>query len=519
MIADIADLTGPTLECDVCIVGSGVIGLAMARALLGSGIRVTVLEAGPATFDAASQSAYEPDSVEGNFGGAVDGRRRQLGGTSNSWGGQALPLDPIDFEKRDWVPHSGWPIGPEVITPWLDRAADYMGIDTLDFDRDVFDRFGIERERFDPAQFRYHISKWAPDPRMIVRHRPALAASASLRILYRAAVTDIALNDAGDRIEQVVARAPDGANVTVRARHFVIATGAIETARLLLAAERRAGRAIGAGSRHVGRYLMDHPSGHIGQLDSRDPRATQRWFNMFYLDKRKFSVRLSLAEAEQRAARMLNASCGFNFILPPGSPVSALRDAKQALGERRYRAALAAIARSVPGIAGLASTAKAKLFDQRGYFPHAQIGITINCEQVPDPDNHVTLGQRQDVLGIPHSAIRWVPDAATGRTVRHFSMLLARQMAAAGIGTFVPAPWLEDDDAWRSALRDAYHPMGTARMAESPEQGVVDSDLRMFGLANGWIAGTSVFPTAGHSNPTFTAIALAIRLADRLKAA
>ena len=54
-------------------------------------------------------------------------------------------------------------------------------------------------------------------------------------------------------------------------------------------------------------------------------------------------------------------------------------------------------------------------------------------------------------------------------------------------------------------------------MSADPRLGVVDASTRVHGVANLFIAGSSVFPTAGSANPTLTIVALALRLADHLK--
>ena len=66
-------------------------------------------------------------------------------------------------------------------------------------------------------------------------------------------------------------------------------------------------------------------------------------------------------------------------------------------------------------------------------------------------------------------------------------------------------------------LLDMKHPMGTTRMSGSPATGVVDSNCRVHGVSNLYVAGSSVFPTGGHANPTLLIIALAARLADHIQ--
>jgi len=508
---------GERLDCDVCIVGSGVIGLALIREFEDSGLSVVVLESGGEARESAIDD-LQTSIVHGDqFHGATEGRARQLGGTSNIWGGQALPMDSIDFARRDWVPNSGWPIAFDAIVPFYRRAATFLDIDDRDFDHDVFARFGVTRPDWLPSStLRYHVSKWAPVPRLIDRYRHGIARSGATKLVLHANLTDIATSAAGNHVDWVTARSLDGHRIDVHARRFVLATGAIETARILLAASRRSGRPIGDGHVLVGRYLMDHPSGAIGQLLPADEAQTQRLFNLFYIGSRKYSARLSLSDAQQREKQLLNMSCGFNFVAPPNGAIDVLRRGIAAIRARSARQVTAAGLQAVATLPAMAYWGWQRTVRQRAVYPGAAVNLVVNCEQSPSPNNRVSLAAETDAFGIPRSQISWTPGAATEAGARRFAHLLRQCFADGRAGEIVLQRWV-DDPSEPTTLQDAFHPMGTTRMAESPREGVVDSDCQMFGVDNLWIAGTAPFPTAGHSNPTFTAIALAMRLADQFK--
>lgn len=507
-----------TLDCDICIVGSGVIGQALIRELDDRRLSVIVLESGGEDREPAVDDLQRSVVHGSSFAGATEGRARQLGGTSTLWGGQALPMDPSDFATRDWVSNSGWPIGYAAVSPYHARAAEYLGIDQRDFDHDVFRQFSIGVPDWLPdAAFRYHVSKWAPVPRLIDLNRGKIARSRNVRLVIHATLTDIRLSPSGGHVEQVIARSLDGRVIHVRADRFVIAAGAIETARILLAAAARGGGPIGDGQALVGRYLMDHPSGSIGLLRPVNEPEVQRLFNLFYIGGRKYSARVSLGETTQAQARLLNISCGFNFLASSNQPIDILRRGMDALRARDPRALASAGAATLGSLPAMAHWAYHRAIRHRAVYPGAEVELVVNCEQEPSFDNRVTLANEVDALGIPRSEIFWEPGAATEHTARRFAHMLRDALAESRVGNIVLAQWVEDEAA-TAPLKDAFHPMGTARMAESPAKGVVDSESRVFGIDNLWIAGTAIFPTGGHSNPTFTAIALALRLADRLKA-
>lgn len=144
-----------------------------------------------------------------------------------------------------------------------------------------------------------------------------------------------------------------------------------------------------------------------------------------------------------------------------------------------------------------------------------RVGVT--CEQEPDPESRVLLSEQTDALGIRRANVRWRPTDLTGDTLRQFAELLREQFRAANIGDIEFDPWLDHDpDSWREHISDQYHHIGTARMNDSPRQGVVDRSCCLHAVSNLYIASSAVFPTSGHSNPTLTILALAIRLADHL---
>ncbi|HZI32319.1 MAG TPA: GMC family oxidoreductase, partial [Candidatus Binatia bacterium] len=94
--------------------------------------------------------------------------------------------------------------------------------------------------------------------------------------------------------------------------------------------------------------------------------------------------------------------------------------------------------------------------------------------------------------------------------------LLKSELERTGFGQFHVA--LENDDySWPTDMRGDEHHSGTTRMHPDPKQGVVDENCRVHSVHNLYVAGSSVFPNIGASNPTLTIIALALRLADHLK--
>lgn len=519
MIVDLQSYdSDAALEADVCIVGSGAAGLALARELMATRRRVLVLESGGESDEPETQALYDTEDTGLPFPTARGGRFRVFGGSTTRWGGQALPLERSDFERREWVAHSGWPIAYDEVARYYARASDFLRVDPFGYDDALLARIGARPPALDRRLLRYHLSKWSPVPNTREMYRDALARSANLTLLLHANVTRLGLDESGEVIETVEARTLGGRRLTVKAARVVIACGGIESARLLLANRGQRPEGLGNASGALGRFLQDHPASVAGYLQPRDERAAQRIFNQFHRAGLKYSVRCSATEALQRGERILNATAAVFFQVGEESPHETLRATAHMLRRRELGPSLVAQAARCVRVAPYLARPLWEYFVRgRTYTPQARFRVILNTEQEPDPTSRIALSERTDALGLPMARVHWQLTPLSAHTCRVFAHELKRQLANAGVGELLLEPWLEDERSdWTSRLADQNHHIGTTRMGVSARDGVVDPDLRVHGTRNLYVASSSVFPTGGHSNPTLTLIALAIRLADHL---
>lgn len=149
--------------------------------------------------------------------------------------------------------------------------------------------------------------------------------------------------------------------------------------------------------------------------------------------------------------------------------------------------------------------------------------MIVRAEQAPNPDSRISLGRGCDALGMPRVDLHWQLTELDKHSVRVLVSTMDRTLQQLGLGRVVPASWLDDPSIlWKTdPLISAhpiggYHHMGTVRMAEDPLHGVVDRNGKVHGLENLYVAGSSVFPTSGWANPTYSIIALSLRLGDHL---
>lgn len=544
MLEDIRKLPdGMTVEFDLCIVGSGPVGLSLAREFIGSSLRVCILESGGVELDAATQALAAGETAGDRFVSLSRMRRRQFGGLSNAWNVQVenyaqhgvrhAPFEPIDFEKRDWLAYSGWPFGRDHLDPFYRRASEICGIGSLDYSADSWEERLSKRLPFVGGELETAIFKFGPSARFFGDGRVALQGAANITVYLYANVLEIEASENVSEVTGLRVASLSGQRYTVKARRYVLAAGAIENARLLLASNRVQKTGLGNGRDLVGRFFMDHPVIRTGFLFPYDRSAFSEHalYDMRYLDKLTVMGRLVFSEETRRREKLL----GFTTLFFPRtrrqqSPAHlAVREFRQAVRERRMPAHTGKL------LADFAGNLDDFLLDyykhalrrdhlfpslsRGGWSTHAgnekryeKFELISQTEQSPDPNNRVTLSRTRDRLGsnLPKLTVRW--GSSDKESIHRAHAILLRQLAEVGLGRLA----LENID--NSVGLSLHHNMGTTRMHEDPGQGVVDPDGRVHGIANLYIAGGSVFPTGSYANPTLTMVAMALRLADYLKA-
>jgi choline dehydrogenase-like flavoprotein len=519
MILDLENMTG-TFEpiADVCVVGCGAAGLAIATELLSTQMNVLLIESGGEEHELQTQELYNVDISGLPHPGSTEGRFRVLGGSTTKWGGQALPLMPSDFDQRDWVPHSGWPITFQELRTYYERACRFLLVDQLNFDTDLFAYLRTKPPSFDEEHLRYHFSKWSPKPNIREHYLPAIRASKRCSLLLHANVTDIELDERRNRVASIDVRSLNGRRAKIRSQVFILCVGGIETARLLLANSKQGTRGIGNNNDLVGRFFQDHPSAFIGELNAPDPAKTQQLFNVFHKRGLKYSVRCTATPEWQREHKTLNVSMGATFA-EDGSTLQDAKDVYVALRARKFGPDLQAkLFRAMRHPASILIPGYHFLFRGRTFAVNARMRIALTSEQEPNPESRILLSDKTDALGMPRANVRWKLTDLTRHTIQQFTKTLCDEFRRAGIGEIALEPWvLDNSPEWTNHVTDQYHHIGTARMNDSPSQGVVDRNCQLHGISNLFIGSSAVFPTGGHSNPTLTIIALCIRLADRLK--
>ena len=500
MIVDLHETDSPPIdgEVDVCILGGGVAGITLAVALA-ERFRVVILEGGGRQPSVDSQNLYRGDIVGRDYFNLDGTRMRCLGGSSNHWGGWCRPLDEHDFEPKPYQEVTGWPIGRADLDPYLDDACDIL--DIPDDGRHGPDagqiNTGIAASgELEPIDF-----WWSGPTRFGRKYEKILNSHPNITCLLHANLTDIRLAESGDRVESFEFGDYRERRFSIAASRFVLAAGGIENPRLLLMSNRQMSEGIGNAHGLVGRYFTEHPHHQLGQIAVDSDvwrRIVADWTN-FKSAMRFFSPSVEFMDAQ----RILN----FGLRFQPSRTSAA----------GGVQAFVKDIICNVPlgqSIAEWVNGAAVSCFDA---------ALNIASEQALNYESQVRLSDDVDALGLPRVVLDWKLSPLDRKTMREAALHWGMALAAADLGRLKVHDWVLSDDGEIPGIGQdetaGNHHLCTTRMAASPADGVVDATQRVFGTSNLHIAGSSVFSTGGHANPTLTIVQMTLRLADLLKKA
>ena len=524
MLIDLSAGAPGRLEADVAVIGAGAAGITVARHLLRRGLRVLLLESGGLDHHASTSDLNAGESVGESYYDLESSRLRFFGGTTAIWGGRCAHLDPIDFEKRDWVPYSGWPMSEQELCPWYERARPIVGLPAR---RPNFGSANSGVDRLNGGEIA--INHWEFDhqfDRFGASRNRDLFDHPRITIGIHATVREIVASPSGRAISHVEVRSPAGNTLDIHARFFVVAAGGIENARLLLASQSVIPVGIGNQNDLVGRFFMEHPHGRGGTLS-----GAPAWKLLnFFANRRASGVVvapvLTGTESFQLSGGLLNSAITIAARPPAGGRNSLV---KRAYLHAKHKVEPTAVARSLwksQRLAGrLVKHSAGPLFPWLGYHSgRSELTIVLRAEQAPNPDSRVMLTDRLDSLGMRRVRLDWRLGELDVRSASSLVHAASRAFASSGLGRIEVADWLDQNGGWQFDPLVSAHPiggfhhMGTTRMASDPKSGVTDGFGQVHGLANLFVAGTSLFPTAGWANPTLTMLALALRTADRVAA-
>jgi len=453
---------------DTIIIGSGPAGLSLAYALQNSRKRIAVIEAGGENYSTESLEPYKGSVVGDKYFDLQYARQRFFGGTSNRWAGMCRPLDEHDFREKDYQRLASWPITRKDLEPYLDKASKILEIDSKYDDKVLNSEYGVKKISFN----------FSPPVRFGQKYK-YLFNESNLDLFLNSNLVNF--NKVGDSINTATFKSYKKNEIKLNAKKFILATGGIENSRLMLAINQKNNLSLFNKNMPIGKYWMEHPHFDIG-----DAIIPTGWKNRF----------LSLTEQKQRELGILN--CGIRF-----------EGIKRDSGLKQM----------IKDVACYAPDTGKKLFDMMDRQLICGAKIRAAWEQAPFEQNKISLSNDEiDIFGIPRPILHYKKTNFDKNTVFQTIKQIAyygNQLSYGRIKLFDYVSSLgnypENDEL------AGYHHMGGTRMSKSPNEGVVDSNLKVHGINNLFIAGSSVFPSGGHANPTLTIVQLSLRLSEHIK--
>ncbi|MFL5788750.1 MAG: GMC oxidoreductase, partial [Flavisolibacter sp.] len=457
------------------------------------------------------------EKVQDLYGGKTTGQRyyplkssrlHYFGGTTGHWAGYCSTFDEIDFKKRDWVPHSGWPIQRKDLDIYYERAQKYLELGPYKYDASYWQKLNpsLQGLPIDNNVVWNKMWQFSPPTRFGTKYRNPIVKSKNIHLYTYANVVDIVANENVSDINEVVVKNYAGRQHRVKAKYFIVACCSIQNARLLLSSNKQAKNGLGNDHDLVGRFFMEHL----------EIKSAEAWFTRsvpLSLYEMNFGVtkaraELAITEQKQREHKILNGTSSF-LPLAMAQNIRPMIDVWSTEDPRKNAINL---------FSGFREAAKVVTHQKRQGIEWA-FELFTRIEQAPNPDSRITLDTEKDSLGMPRSILHWELTSLEKRSIRKIYELIGQQLGIAGIGRIKLMEYLQDekDNSWPEFAGAGWHHMGTTRMSDDPKNGVVDANCKVHGIANLFMAGASCYVTAAAPNPTLTLVALSIRLSDYIK--
>jgi choline dehydrogenase-like flavoprotein len=520
MILDACNVDhGATLAADLCIVGAGAAGIAVAREFVNHPWRVLLLESGGTQLNHKAQSLNQGVVTGHQYPSLELCRRRVLGGSTTVWGGWCRPLDSIDFEERTWVDHSGWPFGRSELDPFYARACTVcnpLGRDNDGHNTSLGQTSGrlLDLAQVDFEDICFHVA----GTRFGETYWSDLQSARNLGLILHASALEIVTDQMSKEVRSLKVGTFGGRRFEISARKFILAGGGIENPRLLLTS--RAMRTAGVGNEHdvVGRFFADHLHLKLRRIDL-EGRRIPEFYHLQTRGDQVFRGGMSLTEKSRRRLGLL----GFAVTIHNADdPHDLVYPHFRNVGYASFRTITRAFARGrLPDSFGYHVGRSIRHFDNVVALSFRRLvkppwrSMIIGCraEQSPNPDSRVILENETDVFGVNKVRLDWRLTSQDSESLREARRILDKEWAFPNERAERSRVFHEQDIDFTAAA----HHMGTTRMHRNPKLGVVDESCRVHGIRNLFVAGSSVFPTTGWAPPTLTVVALALRLADFVK--
>jgi choline dehydrogenase-like flavoprotein len=497
---------------DVAIIGAGIVGVFCALQLEKRGLRVALIEGGDVTPDTLSNARYT--EIAGRAHSTVDsGRAMGLGGTGLLWGGQLSEFSATDVACNK----AFWPISHAELRALYDRVYAALGLPPRMDNATARALFGGDEGIVDNVERIF--SYWLPNPNLVGMFRETISRSPALAVFTRCKAVGLSFDENG-HARRVRVRMPPS-RVDIAADRVVIAGGVVESARFALAA-RRERNCPWRDNACIGVAFQDHIGGEFGALIVKNERLFRDRFETGFSQKTKYMPKLRCVGTGKGPGTALSVCAFPAFRSNIGEHIAnvklllkAIRSGSTYSKWRELPASAMKIGVSfLPLIHRYVRERRVLAMMDQG------VDLAFQCEQIPRPDSRITLANRPDAAdGLPPVVVDWRTGSDEPAFLRASASRFAYYFDQTSCAELKIDPALLDNaPAFVSLLRDSSHPAGGLCMSRDPASGATDPDGRIWGSPNVYAAGASVLAVSGEANITLTALALALRLTDRLVA-
>lgn len=452
---------------DICIVGAGAAGITIANKLGKNGLKIALCEAGSEEYTEESQDNYKGEITGDHYFDLDIARLRYLGGTTNHWNGWCRSFEPVDFDRGYLGNEYKWPISYNELFKFRKEACDILEI-ANDFDFNKTENNYVKKIKF----------QFSPPVRFKDKYQFDLKKSSNISLLLNANLEDIS----GDHntINYAYFKSYTNKKIKIKASRFIFAMGGIENSRFLLWFAKKYQTKYFDDNTPIGKYWMEHPHFNLGSALVEKSVTNHPYY--------------SLTANTQKQAKILN--CGFRI-----NKITSSNTTKGMIKEL-----LCVAPRVGQKIAELASK-------------NIVCGATFFAawEQSANISNTITLSNKKDKFGIPRVKLKWQKNSFDRENIKKSVSIFNSWLLEKNLGRIQLNKWiLKDLDYPINDELGGYHHMGGTRMSSNSKLGVVDKNCKVYGSKNLYMAGSSIFTTGGHNNPTLPIVQFSLRLSEHL---
>jgi len=499
------------------VIGSGAVGLYVSSELAKRRKRVLVIESGGAHLGGFGADSYAVVGVPHD--GVSVGRSRSLGGTTNLWGGQLVEFQPIDFNGRDWLPGSAWPVKYDEIVTFYRKTYENLGLPHQTHSDDAVWKSVSAKRPTIHEEFEVFLTRWLKIPSFAVKFAKQYGTSEMFSVLT--GYTAVGFEGSGERITSVLVVDMAGKRHTIAGDTFILAAGTIENSRLLLSAAADESRPCPwRQNQNIGKYFLDHLGCKAATVRPNDTRKFFDTFCTIWRGGHKYQPKFRLKNEILMRDPILNIQGLFGFESSVSENLIYLKQFVKAAVYSRKIDKVGDVFKNISACSKyLLPLMWRYVRDHRVFVPSSsRISLLLQVEQTPLAESCIRLDRSvTDAYGLPRVLLDWRMSGKEQASIAEFTRRADVALRRAGLAMLEIDPALTAmDSAFITAVKDTYHQAGGTLMGDSKRDAVVDRNLKVFGTDNFYVGGASTFRTVSNANTTFTALAFATRLAEHL---